>query len=58
MGGVAYRLYAKEKIAVTVTGEGGAALGKFDGDPKGISVERFRCVAVGDQAGLQHRRQL
>src|ERR1700735_265160 len=31
MGGVAYRLYAKEKIAVAVTGEGGAAIGKFDG---------------------------
>jgi hypothetical protein len=36
MGGVAYRLYAKEKIAVSVTGEGGAAIGKFDGDLKGF----------------------
>lgn len=36
MGGVAYRVYAKEKFAVTVTGEGGAALGKFDGGSKGI----------------------
>ena len=36
LGGVAYRVYAKEKIAVTVTGEGGAALGKFDGDAKGL----------------------
>jgi hypothetical protein len=36
MGGVAYRLYAKEKIAVSVTGEGGAAIGKFDGDAKGF----------------------
>ena len=36
MGGVAYRLYAKEKFAVTATGEGGAALGKFDGGSKGI----------------------
>lgn len=36
MGGVAYRLYAKEKVAVAVTGEGGAALGKFDGDTKGF----------------------
>jgi Outer membrane protein beta-barrel domain len=36
MGGVAYRVYAKEKIAVAVTGEGGAALGKFDGDTKGL----------------------
>jgi hypothetical protein len=36
MGGVAYRLYAKEKIAFAVTGEGGAAIGKFDGDSKGF----------------------
>jgi Outer membrane protein beta-barrel domain len=36
MGGVAYRLYAKEKFAVTATGEGGVALGKFDGDTKGF----------------------
>jgi hypothetical protein len=36
MGGVAYRVYAKEKIAVSVTGEGGVALGKFDGGSKGI----------------------
>jgi hypothetical protein len=36
MGGVAYRLYAKEKIAVAVTAEGGAAIGKFDGDSKGF----------------------
>jgi hypothetical protein len=36
MGGVAYRLYAKEKVAVAITGEGGAALGKFDGDTKGL----------------------
>jgi hypothetical protein len=36
LGGVAYRLYAKEKIAVTATGEGGAALGKFDGGAKGL----------------------
>lgn len=36
MGGVAYRLYAKEKIALSGTGEVGAALGKFDGDSKGL----------------------
>ena len=36
MAGVAYRLYAKEKVAVSVTGEGGAALGKFDGGSKGF----------------------
>jgi hypothetical protein len=36
LGGVAYRLYAKEKVAVTATGEGGAALGKFDGGAKGL----------------------
>ncbi len=36
MGGVAYRLYAKEKFAVTLTGEGGVAIGKFDGGSKGI----------------------
>src|ERR1700761_8757140 len=36
MGGVAYRLVAKEKFAVTATGEAGAALGKFDGDTKGF----------------------
>ena len=37
LGGVAYRLYAKEKIAVTATGEGGVALGKFDGAAKGLT---------------------
>ena len=36
MGGVAYRVYAKEKFAVAVTGEGGAVLGKFDGAAKGL----------------------
>jgi hypothetical protein len=36
MGGVAYRLYAKEKFAASATAEGGAALGKFDGDAKGF----------------------
>jgi opacity protein-like surface antigen len=36
MGGVAYRLYAKEKIAVSATGEAGVAIGKFDGDTKGL----------------------
>jgi Outer membrane protein beta-barrel domain len=37
LGGVAYRLYAKEKFAATVTAEGGAALGKFDGASKGFT---------------------
>jgi len=37
LGGVAYRLYAKEKLAVTVTGEGGVALGKFDDGAKGLT---------------------
>ncbi len=36
LGGVAYRLYAKEKIAVSATGEGGVALGKFDGGAKAL----------------------
>jgi Outer membrane protein beta-barrel domain len=36
LGGVTYRLYAKEKIAVSAVAEGGAALGKFDGDTKGF----------------------
>jgi hypothetical protein len=37
LGGVAYRLYAKEKFAATVTAEGGVALGKFDGGAKGLT---------------------
>ena len=41
MGGVAYRVYAKEKLAVAVTGEGGAVLGKFDGDTKGFTSANF-----------------
>jgi hypothetical protein len=41
LGGVAYRVYAKEKFAVAVTGEGGAALGKFDGDTKGFTSAAF-----------------
>lgn len=36
MGGVVYRLYSKEKIAVSLVGEGGVALGKFDSGSKGI----------------------
>jgi hypothetical protein len=36
LGGVAYRFYAKEKFAASVTAEGGAALGKFDGGAKGL----------------------
>ena len=36
MGGVAYRVYAKEKLAVTVTGEGGYGVVKFDGGTKTI----------------------
>lgn len=36
LGGVAYRVYAKEKVALMLTGEAGAALGKFDGDTKGL----------------------
>jgi len=37
LGGVAYRLYAHEKIAASVTAEGGVALGKFDGGAKGLT---------------------
>jgi hypothetical protein len=37
MGGVAYRLYAKEKFAASITAEGGAAIGKFDGGAKGLT---------------------
>lgn len=37
LGGVAYRLVAKEKFALTATGEGGVALGKFDGGAKGLT---------------------
>ena len=36
MGGLAYRVYSREKFAVSVTGEGGVAIGKFDGGSKGI----------------------
>jgi hypothetical protein len=36
LGGVAYRVYAQEKTAVTITAEGGAAVGKFDGGSKGL----------------------
>jgi hypothetical protein len=39
MGGVAYRLYAKEKVAVSVTGEGGAAIGKFSSGAKGFQSQ-------------------
>src|SRR3984885_15628 len=37
LGGVAYRLYAKEKVAVMATAEGGAAIGKFNGAAKGLT---------------------
>src|ERR1700678_2471625 len=37
LGGVAYRLLAKEKFAVAATGEGGSVLGKFDDGAKGLT---------------------
>lgn len=37
MGGVAYRVYKQEKFAASVTAEGGAAIGKFDGGAKGLT---------------------
>jgi Outer membrane protein beta-barrel domain len=37
LGGIAYRVYTKEKVALSVTGEGGAAIGKFDGGAKGLT---------------------
>ncbi|MEI9978006.1 MAG: hypothetical protein WDN23_03235 [Edaphobacter sp.] len=37
LGGVAYRLIAKEKFALMATGEAGVALGKFDGGAKGFT---------------------
>jgi hypothetical protein len=36
MAGIGYRVMAKEKFAIGITGEGGVALGKFDGGSKGI----------------------
>lgn len=36
MGGLTYRLIAKEKVAISAFGEGGAAIGKFDGGSKGF----------------------
>jgi len=36
LGGVNYRVYAREKYAVSVFGVGGAAAGKFDSGSKGI----------------------
>jgi hypothetical protein len=37
MGGPSYRLWAKEKTAISIFGVGGAALGKFDGGAHGFS---------------------
>ena len=37
MGGPSYRIYAREKTAISVFGVGGAALGKFDGGAKGLT---------------------
>jgi hypothetical protein len=37
MGGPTYRLWAKEKTAISIFGVGGAAIGKFDGGAKGLS---------------------
>lgn len=36
MGGPVYRVYAKEQVGISVFGEGGAAVGKFDSGSKGI----------------------
>jgi hypothetical protein len=38
MAGPSYRFIRKEKFSASVFGEGGAALGKFDGDSKGLSA--------------------
>ncbi len=37
MGGPNYRVWAKEKTAISIFGVGGAALGKFDSGAKGLS---------------------
>jgi len=37
MGGPTYRVWAKEKTAISIFGFGGAALGKFDSGAKGLS---------------------
>src|SRR5580698_2067258 len=37
MGGPTYRLWAKEKTAISIFAVGGAALGKFDSGAKGLS---------------------
>ncbi len=36
MAGPTYRVYAKQKMAVSIVGEAGSALGKFGGGSKGI----------------------
>lgn len=41
MAGPTYRVYAKEKYAVSVFGEAGAGIGKFDSGSKGIPAENL-----------------
>ena len=41
MAGPSYRVYAKEKYAVSIFGEAGAGIGKFDSGSKGIPAENL-----------------
>jgi hypothetical protein len=41
MGGITYRFYRTEKIAVSASAEGGAALGKFDSGSKNFTSASF-----------------
>jgi hypothetical protein len=47
MGGVNYRVYMKEKYAVSIFGTGGATLGKFDSGTKGIPAQYFHMWESG-----------
>ena len=46
-GGIRYRLYAMQRVAVSVDGLGGAAYGWFDGDRLGVAPQALGLYADG-----------
>ncbi len=52
LGGVRYRLYARQKVAVSVDGMAGAAYGWFDGDRLGVAPQALGLYPDGVRAAF------
>ena len=52
MGGVTYRLYMKQKFAISASGLAGYALGNFDGGSKGVPAQNLGMWATSNRAAF------